>query len=143
MKENINALDEISKGASMGIDAISFVIDKVDDDELKDLLNKQSDKYKNTFNKIKKIYKKYNSDDTPHETNTINKLMTWYGVEMKTLVNHSNSKIAELLIQGTDMGIIEGRKIYNNKKLDKEVLEIVNEYINMQENSIEELKKYL
>ena len=42
-----------------------------------------------------------------------------------------------------DMGIIEGRKIYNNKKLDKEVLEIVNEYINMQENSIEELKKYL
>lgn len=143
MKENINALDEISKGASMGIDAISFVIDKVDDDELKNLLNKQSDKYKNTFNKIKKIYKKYNSDDTPHETNTINKLMTWYGVEMKTLVDHSNSKIAELLIQGTDMGIIEGRKIYNNKKLDKEVLEIVNEYINMQENSIEELKKYL
>ena len=103
MKENINALDEISKGASMGIDAISFVIDKVDDDELKNLLNKQSDKYKNTFNKIKKIYKKYNSDDTPHETNTINKLMTWYGVEMKTLVDHSNSKIAELLIQGTSL----------------------------------------
>ena len=71
------------------------------------------------------------------------KLMTWYGVEMKTLTNHSNSKIAELLIQGTDMGIIEGRKIYNNKKIDKEVLDIVNKFIEMQENSIEELKNYL
>ena len=62
---------------------------------------------------------------------------------MKTLTNHSNSKIAELLIQGTDMGIIEGRKIYNNKKIDKEVLDIVNKFIEMQENSIEELKNYL
>ena len=88
-------------------------------------------------------FKKYNSEDKPHETNTMTKLMTWYGVEMKTLTNHSNSKIAEILIQGTDMGIIEGRKIYNNKKIDKEVLDIVNKFIEMQENSIEELKNYL
>ena len=32
MKENINALDEIHKGACMGMDAISFVLDKVEDD---------------------------------------------------------------------------------------------------------------
>ncbi len=143
MEENINALDEISKGASMGIDAISFVLDKVEDNDFKDLLEKQRDKYKNILEKIKSIYKKYNSEDKPHETSTMTKLMTWYGVEMKTLTNHSNSKIAELLIQGTDMGIIEGRKIYNNKKIDKEVLDIVNKFIEMQENSIEELKNYL
>ena len=143
MEENINALDEISKGASMGIDAISFVLDKVEDNDFKDLLEKQRDKYKNISEKIKSVYKKYNSEDKPHETNTMTKLMTWYGVEIKTLTNHSNSKIAELLIQGTDMGIIEGRKIYNNKKIDKEVLDIVNKFIEMQENSIEELKNYL
>lgn len=143
MEENINALDEISKGASMGIDAISFALDKVEDNDFKELLEKQRDKYKNILEKIKSIYKKYNSEDKPHETNTMIKLMTWYGVEMKTLTNHSNSKIAELLIQGTDMGIIEGRKIYNNKKIDKEVLDIVNKFIEMQENSIEELKNYL
>ncbi len=143
MNENINALDEISKGASMGIDAISFVLGKVEDISFKELLEKQCNKYKNILENIKSIYKKYNSEDNPHETSTMTKLMTWYGVEMKTLTNHSNSKIAELLIQGTDMGIIEGRKIYNNKDIDKEVLNIVNKFIKMQENSIEELKKYL
>ena len=31
MEENINALDEISKGSSMGMDAIKFILDKTDD----------------------------------------------------------------------------------------------------------------
>lgn len=143
MKENINALDEISKGASMGMDAIHFIIDKVKDDDFKKILDKQYNDYDDISRRIKEIYKKYNSTDDPHETNAVTKAMTWYGVEMKTLTDHSNSKIAELLLQGTNMGIIEGRKIYNNKEIDKEVSNIVKEYISMQERCVEKLKEYL
>ena len=42
MKEDINALDEIHKGSCMGIDAIDFVIDKVEDNNLKKELKKVS-----------------------------------------------------------------------------------------------------
>ena len=62
---------------------------------------------------------------------------------MKTFNDNSNSKIAELLLQGTNMGIIEGRRILNNKELDKEVTKISYEYVRMQEESVEVLKKYL
>lgn len=41
------------------------------------------------------------------------------------------------------MGIIEGRKILNNKKLSEEVNSIINEYVNMQEKCAEILKEYL
>ena len=41
------------------------------------------------------------------------------------------------------MGIIEGKKILNNKTLDKKVHKICSEYIKMQEAYIEKLKKYL
>lgn len=143
MKENINALDEISKGASMGMDAINFIIDKIEDKSFKKVLVKQYKQYQEIEKEIKKIYKKYNSEDTPHKTNIVNKAMTWYGIEMKTLTDQSNSKIAELLIQGTNMGIIEGKKIANNKKISKEIQKIVNEYIDMQEEILEKLKKYL
>lgn len=143
MKENINALDEMNKGATMGIDAITFIIEKVEDEEFKEVLQEEKDKYKAISNKINEIYHKYNSEDTPHETNAMNKAMTWYGIEMKTFLDKSNSKIAELLIKGTNMGIIEGKKILNNKELDKEVLKIVKEYTSMQERSLEILKKYL
>ena len=40
MKENINALDEINKGATMGMDAIHFIIDKIDGSDFKDIVNK-------------------------------------------------------------------------------------------------------
>ena len=69
--------------------------------------------------------------------------MTWYGVSLKTLTDYSNYKIAELLLRGTNMGIIEGRKILNNKKLNEEVSSIINEYVNMQEKCVETLKEYL
>lgn len=143
MKENINALDEINKGATMGMDAIHFILDKVKDESFKKVLQNQYEKYQTISDNINNIYSKYNSEDTPHETSVINKAMTWYGIEMKTLTDHSNSKIAELLIQGTNMGIIEGKKIYNNKEIDDDVKNIVEDYITMQEACLEKLKSYL
>ncbi len=143
MKENINALDELSKGACMGMDAIHFILDKIEDEEFKESLTTQYEKYQNIEKKIRKVYANYKVEDNPKETSMMNKAMTWYGIEMKTLTDTSNSKIAELLMQGTNMGIIEGRKLLNNKKVDKEVEDLISEYVTMQEDSVENLKKYL
>lgn len=51
--ENINALDEISKGSCMGVDAIDFVLEKVEDNELKKTLEIERNKYKDIFKKLK------------------------------------------------------------------------------------------
>lgn len=143
MDENeMNVLDELNKGACMGMDAIHFILDKVEDEQLKQVLNNQYKKYENVSNQICKLYPKY-SDKEPHETNAVNKVLTWYGVEMKTLMDNSSSKIAELLLQGTNMGIIEGRKILNNKELDSKVHKIAQEYVDMQEDAVEKLKGFL
>ena len=143
MKENINALDEISKGACMGVDAISDILDKVEDNKFKKLLKNKKEFYDDIKKEVDKIYFKYNSEDIAHETNIMTKAMTWSMVNMKTLTDHSNSKIAELLLQGTNMGIVEGRKILNNKKIDDEVSQIINNYVNKQEEFVESLKDYL
>lgn len=142
MEENINALDEIHKGACMGIDAIDYVIDKVEDAGLKKELNRELEEYKNTQQIIEKVYEKYN-DGKPHETSLMTKAMTWSSVEMKTLTDTSSSKIAELILQGVNMGIIEGRKILNKKKINEEVSGIIEEFVAMQEKSVEILKEYL
>lgn len=142
MKEDINALDELHKGACMGKDAIDFVLDKVEDKELIKELKKEYKDYQEIENKIDKIYSKYD-DGNPHSTSAMNKAMTWSGIEMKTMMDKSTSKIAELLLQGVNMGIIEGRKILNKKELDKEVHDITSEYVTMQEKSVENLKKFL
>ena len=120
----------------------TLLLDKVEDENLKEVLNNQYKNYEDISNQIGKLYPKY-SDKEPHETNTMNKVLTWYGVEMKTLMDNSSSKIAELLLQGTNMGIIEGRKILNNKKLDPKVHKIAQEYVARQEDAVEKLKEFL
>ena len=142
MKENINALDEISKGSSMGMDAINFILDKTEDDSLRKEIESEYNEYEKISKHIDKKYSKYN-DGKPHKTNAMNKAMTWSGIEMKTMNDNSTSKLAELLIQGVNMGIIEGRRILNKKCINKEVEELVKEYEQMQEKNLDNLKKYL
>ena len=141
-KNEINVLDELNKGACMGKDAIHFILDKVENNELKEELNNQYKKYNEISDKINNIYQNYNNDK-PHETTAMNKAMTWYGIEMKTLTDSSTSKIAELLLQGTNMGIIEGRRLLNHKNTNEEINSLVQEYVDMQENAVEKLKTFL
>ena len=140
--ENINALDEIHKGACMGMDAIDFIKDKIEDEEFRCEMDKEYNDYQSIQKQIEDMYSKYDNDD-PHSTSPMNKAMTWTSIEMKTMNDTSNSKLAELLLKGVNMGIIEGKKILNNKKLNKEVRKIVDTYVKMQEENVEALKQYL
>lgn len=144
MDINKKVLNEVSKGAKMGMDAVQFVSDKVSDDRFQKVLNVEYGKYKNIFERVDKIYPNYDKTDDPEETSTMNKIMTWYGIQMKTMSDKSNSKLSELLLQGTNMGIIEGRRLLNNNpSMDTDVKQILNDFVVMQEDSVETLKKYL
>ena len=141
--QNLNILDEVNKGATMGMDAITFVYDKVKDKEFGKVLDVEFNKYKDISRRVNELYSNY-SDKEPHETNTMNKMMTWYGVQMKTMTDDSTSKLSELLLQGTNMGIIEGRRLLNeNVNIAQDVKSILNDFVTMQEDSVETLKKYL
>lgn len=142
MKENRNALDELNKGTTMGMDAIKFILDKVEDKSFKKVLKEQYNKYDEISKKANELYEEY-SEKEPHETSTMEKAMTWSNVQMQTITDKSNSKIAEMLLQGTNMGIIEGRKLLNNKLLDKKVSKLIEEFVSMQEECVEILKEYL
>lgn len=143
-KNEVNVLDELNKGACMGMDAISYILDKVSDDALKNELNRQYREYKEISDEIENLYPEYSkSKEEPHKTNAMTKAMTWYGIEMKTMMDSSTSKIAELLLQGTNMGIIEGRKLLNHKETNEDVNILVEKYVGMQEKAVEKLKQFL
>jgi len=142
-KVNKDILDEVNKGCAMGMDAIKDILEKVEDKEFKKTLEDEHDKYKEIHQRIEDKYEEY-SDEEPTETNALNKAMTAMMTDMKLMTDHSDSKIAELLLQGTNMGIIEGRKLLNNKEnIDKEVESILKDFIEMQEESVEIYKEYL
>ena len=141
--QDLNILDEVNKGATMGMDAISYVSEKVEDDDFKNVLETEYTKYQKISQRVNDLYNQY-SDKEPHETNAMNKMMTWYGIQMKTMTDNTTSKLSELLMQGTNMGIIEGRRLLNeNEDIAQNVKNILNDFVVMQEDSVETLKKYL
>ena len=141
--QNLNILDEINKGATMGMDAIFYVSEKVSDNKFKQVLDTEYNKYKDISRRVNNLYSNY-SEKEPHETNAMNKMMTWYGIQMKTITDNTTSKLSELLMQGTNMGIIEGRRLLNqNENVAPDVKNILNDFVVMQEESVETLKKYL
>lgn len=142
MDNNIDILDELNKGCCMGVDALEFILPKTDEPKFKKVLEKQLIEYKDLSSRINELYSDY-SNGNIHETNLMTKAMTWYGIEMDTMLDTSVSKLADLLIRGTNMGIVEGKKLLNNKTMDKKVHKICSEYITMQEAYLDKLKEYL
>lgn len=142
--QDMNVLDEVNKGATMGMDAINYLVPKVKDGKFKGVLDIEYNKYKDISRRANNLYENYTTEKEPHETSTMNKMMTWYGIQMRTMNDNSNSKISELLMQGTNMGIIEGRRLLNqNPNMNPKIKTLLSDFVKMQEDSVETLKTYL
>ena len=141
---NLNVLDEVNKGATMGMDAISIISEKTSDANLKETLKVEYEKYQKISERVNDLYSQMTIEKRPHETSKMEHMMTWYGIQMRTIKDDTPSKLSELLMQGTNMGIIEGRRLINhNNRIDDNVKNILNDFVTMQEDSVETLKKFL
>lgn len=135
-------LNEVNKGIKMGMDSISNISEKVQNPNLKNELQSEYNKYNEILNKVNEQLSKY--DKFPKELNPMQKAMGWMSVEWNTMDDKSDSKISEMMLKGLNMGIIEGVKLLNNNPdADNETKNILVEFVKFQENTVEQLKKYL
>ncbi|MCI8833160.1 MAG: hypothetical protein HFJ19_03025 [Clostridia bacterium] len=126
----------------MGINALSYVSDKVTDDEFKRELSTQYNQYEDILTRVTDLYNDYG--EVPANSNFKDDMMTWMGVQMNTINDKTPSKLSELLIQGNTMGIIEGRRLINNNPaVEASIKQTLNDFVTLQENTITKLKEYL
>lgn len=140
--QEIEILKEISKDAKMGMDSLTTVTKKAEDENFKNLLNTQHDEYQNIFDRTQELLVKNNEDieDVP----TMQKVMSWTGIQMNTMTDQSDSKLSELLIQGNDMGIVKGTKLLNSSQFqDPEIQNLLADFVRLQEKNIDDLKQFL
>lgn len=141
-EENIKVLNEIHKGLVMGMESLSVIEPKVTDDSFRDLINSQYNEYTDILLNVNSELSHYNTSGD--DTTAMQKVMGWSTIQMSTLMNSSDSKISDMLIRGTTMGIIEGRKMLNNNdKIDKKTKDILYNFVSKQEHDVEKLKEWL
>ena len=141
-ENDLELLDEAYKNVRMASFAIDCLMEKIENDKLAELLRKQNKIYLDSVTKIEDLANSYD-----YELKDINPLLkgtSFASIKMKTLVNNDSPKFAEMLVQGTTMGItdtIKARSEYPTENSD--VLEIVDEIISYEEDFVESLKEFL
>ena len=142
MDGNIEFLNTLYQTAKMGEDNIKTILKTVNAEEIKTDLQTQMNGY-NTFSyRVQQEMTKH--DDVPKENGPMQKLMAYTGVRMNTMKDASPSHIAEMLIQGSTMGIIqETETLKKYPDADEPIKQIAQDLIQFEQNSIERLKQYL
>ena len=141
-EENKKVLNEIHKGLVMGMESLSVIEPKISSDEFRRLINSQYNEYADILLNVNENLEQYNV--TGKDTSPMQKVMGWSSIQMSTLIDDSDSKISDMLIRGTTMGIIEGRKMLNNNdNIDKDVKDILYTFVIKQEHDVEKLKEWL
>lgn len=140
--KDTDILKEINKASKYGINGINLTLQKAVDSNFKNVLYEQKDEYENIYNRSKNLLIEKNQSS--EDLDPLEKAMSWMSIQMSTLTNASNSKLAEILIQGNDMGIIKGQKLLNSPMpKDSTTQNIIKDFIHLQQENIEGLKKYL
>lgn len=140
--QEIDILKEISKDSKMGMDSLTMVTKKVQDEKFKKLLDEQHNEYQNIFDRTQELLTQHDEDieDVP----AMQKMMGWAGIQMNTMNDKSNSQLSELLIQGNDMGVIKGTKLLNGSNFTTpEIENLLSDFVRLQEKNIDDLKKWL
>lgn len=145
MKENNELLEYVYKTASMGYEATTILLRALEnkDNKLKKAIEDELKEYEKIVKETKKILK--NNKIDPPKTNMMTKISSYLGINMEVVKDNSDSAIASMLIEGLNMGKIEmEKKILNfEKTANKQIIKIAKDLYEFQNNSIEELKKYL
>ena len=139
---DLAVLNEVSKIAKMGMDSISYLAPKVSDKEMRKVLVAMYSQYGNTQSQINQHFEKYG--EIPDSTPLKDKMMSFAGVQFNTLRDRSNSHIAEIMIQGTLMGVIECQKILNcSLDIQKSTTELIKDFNKFQRDNIDKLNAFL
>ena len=111
-KDDQEILKEVQKNSSMAINAINTISEKVHDNALQQELSKQKLWYSVIQNKATDRLQNERAEE--YHASAMQDLMLKGGIQMNTFTNCSTSKIAELMIQGSNRGITSMWKSMNH-----------------------------
>ena len=141
-RDDAEILREVQKNTEMAMKAIDTISDKVYDDDLAVQLSKQALKYSEIHNQA--VSQLFQAKAEPYHESHVENLMLAGAIHYNTLLNTSTSHIAEMLIKGSNQGILDMNRILNrNAEAGEKPTTLAQQLISFEEKNVERLTKYL
>ena len=142
-KKNEEILAEIYRNCQLALTSIADIMPAIEDESLKAEIMRQHEEYEKISARAAVIAK--NKGLEIKEPNPIKKAMMWSSIKMSTLMDNSTPHIAEMMIQGTVMGITSLKTSLSDSEGygDGEIIELLKELVCLEEDFEKRLKEFL
>ncbi len=137
-------VEEMYKNVTMGTDSYLHMLPHVGDSRIQTDITAAMCYYEKLTGKLKTIIADAGLE--PKEGSMMAKMSARAGITMNTMMDKTDSHIAQMLIEGATMSITTAQKLCNHaegKPDCEELRELCADWARFEQNHIESLKKYL
>ncbi len=139
---DLDLLEKTYQNAKIGITAIEEVLDKASNTDLIRDLNNQLKDYSEIAYKAQEELLKNGAQ--VKEKPIYDRAMMRGNIKMNLWMEPTDSRIADMVIKGSTMGMTQMTKLINDKKdADGPSVQIAKEFVQKEESNIQTMKAYL
>ena len=142
MEDNIALLNQLYKNVKMGEETISALIPSAQSEAMRGALEKQRSGYSKFSQKLRQELQNHQAE--PKKFNAMTKMSAEIGIKMNTMIDKTDSHVADMMVQGSTMGITEATKgLHNHKNACQPARQLAKEIVAFEQQSIEAMKHFL
>lgn len=135
-------LNKIYQNAQMASETITTVAQKVQDKNLLSDLNTQHQQY--VAISARATSELANKNEIPIDNSMLSQATAWGNIQLNTMFDKTPDRIAEMMIQGSTMGIIDmTRTIKQYSDVPQNLKALGYELVTIEENNVQRMKNYL
>lgn len=139
---NAELLNFVYKNSQMGVTTIKQLIGIVEDNDFKKHLESQFNEYQEIHKAAQESLNENGYDEKG--IGALDKIKTYWMINMETLMDKTPSHISEMLIIGSNMGIIKAVKdLKKYKNAEPCIITLMERLLRFEENNVQQLKKFL
>ncbi len=140
--DTIKLLKECDAGSKMAVSSLDDVLDHVESQEMLNLLKETKKHHEKLGNDLHEMLNEHHADEK--EPSTIAKGMSKMKTNVKMGMDHSDETIADLIVDGCDMGIKSLQRYLNKYPVaDESAKDICKRLISIEDALRKDLYQYL
>jgi len=142
MDQTKELLNCVARNALTGEEATSQLLKRTQDAQMRQDLVFQQDQYRSVHRQAEDMLMSMGTE--PEKPGPMAKMGMWAGVMMNTATDRSNAQIADIMIQGATMGVVDTVKARNQcADASGEAQGVASSFITQQQDAIERMKQFL
>ena len=142
MTQDMALLNFVYQNAEMGKETIPKLAKMVENTEFRRVMESQLSEYQTIYNTAEEKIKKSNQE--AKGVGTMEKISAYTILNLNTLLDKSSSHIAEMMMQGSNMGIIDiTKKLRECPDAEPDTIRLAQKLLKTEEHNLEEVKEFL